>query len=97
MGLRRYARSATIGINGSFGTSKAIQAIRDGISAGVIRFETLKLGDGQRLDSLAGELYNDAKLWWVIAAASEIGWSLQCTGGTILRIPNLSDVANLVG
>ena len=42
---------------------------------------------GDRYSNLAHEHYGDVKLWWVIAAASDIGWGLQCPPGTFLRIP----------
>lgn len=51
---------------------------------------------GQRLDRLAFRFYDDAKLWWVIAAANELGrgdWTVPA--GVQLRIPqNLSKVLN---
>jgi nucleoid-associated protein YgaU len=47
-----------------------------------------------RLDRIAFRYYDDAKLWWVIAAANNLGrgdWSVPA--GTRLRIPqNLSSV-----
>jgi nucleoid-associated protein YgaU len=52
---------------------------------------------GQRLDILAGKLYGDSSLWWVIAAASGIGWGLQIPGGTVLTVPtDISQIAMLV-
>lgn len=97
MALSRYARSNILGINKQFGTSRAIQAIRNGITNGIIRFETQRVLEGQRLDSIAGEIYGDGRLWWIIAAASEIGWATQVPPETVIRIPNLSDVSSLVG
>ena len=50
---------------------------------------------GQRLDRLAFEYYDDAKLWWVIAAANNLGrgdWTVP--PNIQLRIPqNLSEVS----
>ena len=47
-----------------------------------------------RLDRIAFRYYDDSKLWWVIAAANNLGrgdWSVPA--GTRLRIPqNLSSV-----
>lgn len=97
MALRRYARSNILGANKQYGTSRAIQAIRNGIEAGTIRYSTRRVLQGQRLDSIAGEVYNNGRLWWVIAAASEVGWSLQVPPETIIRIPNVADVSALVG
>jgi hypothetical protein len=53
----------------------------------IIAFNTFELKENQRLDHIAAQTYNDSTLWWVIAAASGIGWSLQCPAGTMLRIP----------
>jgi hypothetical protein len=50
-----------------------------------------------RLDVMAGREYGDASLWWVIAAASNIGWGLQVPAGTRILIPaTLSQIADLV-
>jgi nucleoid-associated protein YgaU len=53
---------------------------------------------GQRLDRLAFRFYDDAKLWWVIAAANNLGrgdWSVP--EGIQLRIPqNLSQVSRKI-
>jgi nucleoid-associated protein YgaU len=97
MALRRYARSNILGINKQYGTSRAVQTIRKGIASGIIRFTTEVLREGQRLDSVAGAAYGDAALYWVIAAASDIGWTMQVPPSTILRIPNLADISELVG
>jgi hypothetical protein len=44
--------------------------------------------EGERLDSLAGTVYGDASLWWIIASASGIGWGMQVPPGTLIFIPN---------
>ena len=41
----------------------------------------------RRLDHLAQDYLGDASLWWVIAAASGIGWGLQIPEGTRLVVP----------
>jgi len=38
---------------------------------------------------LAGIEYGNSTYWWIIAAASHIGWSLQVPEGTLIRIPDL--------
>jgi hypothetical protein len=53
-----------------------------------IAFNSYDLKEAQRLDHLAATTYGEGTLWWIIAAASGIGWSLQCPAGTILRIPS---------
>ena len=53
--------------------------------------------DGHRLDTLAGLLLGNAKLWWIIAALSGIGWGLQVPAGTRITYPtDKSDVAEYV-
>lgn len=43
---------------------------------------------GDRLDTLAYQYYNDASLWWIIAAANNIhNAPFGLADGTILRIP----------
>lgn len=46
-----------------------------------------------RLDTLAGSIYGNAKYWWILAAASDIGWGLQAPPGTVLNIIDLESLA----
>jgi len=74
-------------------TFKIYQAVENGL----ISCNTLVLEQSQRLDHLAGVAYNSSSYWWVIAAASGIGWGLQVPPGTIIRIPSqLNDVFRLI-
>ena len=52
-----------------------------------IGFTLYELKSQERLDHIAAKVYGDGTLWWIIAAASGVGWSLQCIPGTVLRIP----------
>jgi hypothetical protein len=97
MTLRRYARTPVFGLNQRYGTSFAIPAIRENIENGNIRFEEMILQESERLDTIAGRVYGDARLWWVLAAASNAGWSPQIPPGTLIIIPNLEDVEHVVG
>ena len=97
MAVRRYARANILGANKQYGTSRAIRAIRNGIEAGTIRYTSQRLLEGQRLDSIAGMVYGNGRLWWIISAASDVGWGLQVPPETVIRIPNLADVSILVG
>lgn len=97
MTIRRYTRTPTFGLGFRFGTSFAIPTIRENIANGNIRFEEITLQEYERLDILAGKFYSDSKLGWVIAAASNIGWMPQVPPGTVIRIPNIDDVAKFVG
>ena len=50
----------------------------------------------KRLDHYAYEEYGESLNWWIIAAASGIGWWLQVPAGTVLYIPtNLDEVEKL--
>ncbi len=98
MALRRYARTKIFGLNTRYGTSSAIPAIRNNVENGNIRIvETFALQESERLDIIAGQKYDDSRLWWIIAAASNIGWALQVPAGTLIKIPRLTDVAKYVG
>lgn len=97
MAIRRYARDPILGFGQRFGTARAIGIIRAGIASGAVKTSLEELNQGDRLDIVAGRNYGDASLWWVIAAASEIGWALQVPPGTVLVVPNLQDVARLLG
>lgn len=97
MVLSRYARTQIVGLNFRYATSFAIPAIRENIANGNIRFDEIILDERVRLDILAGDSYGDGRLSWVIAAASGIGWQMQAPPGTLIRIPDLEDVARFVG
>lgn len=53
-----------------------------------IGYSTTRLAEKQRLDHIAARSYGDGTLWWIIAAASGIGWGMQCPAGTVIRVPN---------
>jgi len=96
--MRRYSRLRKIGNETRFETSYVLPIIRDNIANGNIRVvgRTL-LQERQRLDTLAGQLWGDGSLWWVLAAASNIGWGLQVPPGTIIIIPDMGDIVRYIG
>ena len=57
------------------------------VDAGTINASVSQLESNTRLDIIAFEAYGDATLWWIIAAASGIGWSMQLSPGTYIRVP----------
>lgn len=62
-----------------------------------LSFNIVTLKSGERLDHLAGRQYGDSSLWWIIAAASGVGWASQCPAGTVLRVPSdLNQIFNLI-
>lgn len=97
MSVRRYVRDGTILGGKGFGTASAVNAIRNAVRRGNIEFDVKNLTESQRLDVIAGEVYGDSSMWWIIAAASDIGWGLQVPPGTFLRIPtDLDQIGDLV-
>lgn len=81
----RYTESETS--RGGLRTAATVASIRLRIRRGQIEATTRILKQGERLDTIAQEVYGDGRLWWVIAAASNIGWCWQVTEGTLIRIP----------
>ena len=78
-------------------TNSAILAIRDGIRSGALASVERVLASNTRLDIIAHQQYGDGRLWWIIAAASNIGWWLQAPAGTRIVIPiSLGDVEELI-
>lgn len=79
-------------------STESINVIRSGIETGDIQVvKTLILTETERVEHIAGALYGESRYWWVIAAASNIGWALQAPPGTVIKVPNLSDVQRLLG
>ncbi len=79
------------------GTATAVQRIRANMITGRISFDEHVLKENERLDQIAAVRYGDGRLWWIIAAASNIGWPLQAPPGTLLKIPvDLSEISRLI-
>ncbi len=98
MPINRYNRTQIILGGKQYGTSRACSIINKAVASGNISYSELVTVQAQRLDVLAGRRYGDASLWWVIAAASGIGWALQVPSGTLLKVPRkVSDIIALVG
>jgi hypothetical protein len=98
MAFSRYVRCPILDFGAQYGTSRAIEIIRTAITQGTISAGPQLIVRGyERLDTVAGANYGDGRYWWVIAAASNIGWGLQVPPGTILYIPAMNDISRLVG
>lgn len=97
MSIGRYNFVKKIREGKYYGTSYSSTIIFNAVERGLIDFVTVELKEKQRLDHLAGTVYNDSSYWWVIAAASGIGWGLQVPPGTVIRIPSsLEDVMSVL-
>ena len=93
----RYSSTGLLPGSQGLETSTPGLAIWNACTSGVLSFDTHTLAEGERLDHLAGQYYDDATMWWVIAAASGIGWGLQVPAGTFIRIPtDLTAVAGVI-
>jgi nucleoid-associated protein YgaU len=97
MAIGRYDRTSVIGLQKNYATAASCTSIYFAVRDGQVSSERYIVKEGDRLDSLAGTFYGNGKYWWVIAAASGVGWNLQVPPGTYLRIPNIDQIAGLVG
>ena len=86
MNVNRYASDSFIG-GKILGVNRGLPRLRDAIANGTVATTAITIKEGERLDTLAGRYYGDGRLWWVIAAASNIGWWLQVPPGTVIVIP----------
>ena len=96
MTIKRYSKTPVINGN-MYGTSYVVSIIRAAVKNNQLNYETIIVQQRERLDSLAAQIYGDGKLWWVLAAASDVGFGLQVPAGTIIRVPNIEETSNLVG
>jgi len=93
----RYTIDAIIARGSQLGSPRTVSLIRRAIKNGSLPInKTLVVTEGDRLDTIAGVVYGDARLWWVLAAASNIGWCPQVPPGTVVNVVNLSKVESLV-
>lgn len=97
MAISRYSVTQKINFGSQFGTSESIANIRAAIQNGVIATKTIFLKEVIRLDVLAGQYYGDGKYYWLIAAASNIGWGLQVPPNTQIVIPDLEQSLRYLG
>ena len=96
MPIRRYNASAVIG-GLSYGTPEYVRQIYLGVTENRITYTTYIMKFSDRLDTLAAIHYGSGDLWWIIAAASGIGWGLQVPPDTLIRIPdNLQQIISLI-
>lgn len=75
--------------------SNCVNIIQRGMRQGEISYDVFTLTGHQRLDVLSGQFYGTSEFWWVIAAASGIGWGMQVPAGTLLKIPR--DINSILG
>lgn len=93
----RYSVTQILFPGSSYGTSLTAANIRSALEQGTLSYKTRYTTGTERLDTIAAQEYGDGRYWWVLAAASEIGWGMQVPPGTYLRIPELSDIMTYMG
>lgn len=96
MRASRYRIDSQIKLGQQLSTSTAMKVLRERLGRDIPIVRTLILTGDDRLDSLAGAIYGDAKLWWVLAIASEIGWGLQVPPGTVIKVVDLDALMEYV-
>ena len=95
--IGRYTFSKRLENNKAIGPSRAGTILYRAVINGTLGVTQRTLEERERLDTIAHEVYGSASFWWVISAASGIGWALQVPPGTLLRIPtNLSEALTLL-
>lgn len=98
MAFSRYIRDGFRPDGKGLRTPGAIKAIRDAINRGDIGItDEFTTTQGERLDTIAGRIYGNGRYWWILATASNIGWSLQVPPGTVIRVPDIRTVERFVG
>lgn len=97
MAIGRYTYTPKILGRTRLATNLNCNKIYKAVINGSVPFTALVLKESQRLDHIAGAAYGDSSYWWIVAAASGIGWGLQVPPGTIVRVPkSLADIVNLI-
>jgi hypothetical protein len=97
MALSRYAYTARIKGRTTIATTQITSRIYRAVTTGRMGFSSHILKGGERIEHIAARMYGSSSYWWIIAAASGIGWSLQAPPGTILRVPKrLGEVLTLI-
>ena len=97
MALDRYSNDPPIRGGKLRQSATAVMHIRAAMKDGSLALRPIVIKEGERLDVIAGRVYGDGRLWWVIAATSDIGWPMQVPPGTRLNIPtDLSQIAGLI-
>lgn len=92
MQVSRYRSDPQISMGKQLSSASATRVIRERMGRGIRVIQTLILTGDDRLDTLAGSIYGNSKYWWVLAAASEIGWGMQVPPGTIIKVVDLNSV-----
>jgi|TARA_Y100000310_G_scaffold342317_1_gene445010 nucleoid-associated protein YgaU len=87
MAMSRYTYTPRVRGRSTIATVSISTKIYNAVNNGTLGFSSHVLKGGERIEHIAGSAYGSSTYWWIIAAASGIGWSLQAPPGTLIRIP----------
>ena len=97
MAFSRYSRDTRISLGTQLGTANSILLLKNAIRDGLVPIVNQVIATGDdRLDTLAGNYYGDSRYWWILAAASGIGWGLQVPAGTVINVIKFDDALAIV-
>ena len=85
--MRRYRKDKPIKGGKLVATAQAVNTIRRSMANRTLHCNEYVTKEFERLDTLAGRFLGDGRLWWLLAATSNIGWGLQIPPGTSIQIP----------
>ncbi len=92
--MNRYRSDRRIKGGSTVATNESIARIKNAVRNNSLGVRKYTMKEGERLDTLAARYLGDGRLWWAIAACSQIGWGLQVPPGTLLLIPVQMDKLN---
>lgn len=97
MTISRYRKATRINFGTQLGVSTAVMTLRTAIKNGTLPvINQLIITENTRLDTLAGDVYGEGRYWWVLAAASDIGWGMQIPPGTVINVIDLDKLTALL-
>ena len=85
--MNRYRSDRRIKGGSLLASNESVNKIKSAIRNGTLKYKRYKSKEDERLDIIAAKYLGDGRLWWVLAACSNIGWALQIPPGTIIQIP----------
>ena len=92
--MNRYRSDRRIRGGSVLATNQSINRIKTAVRDGRLKVKRYKMKEGERLDILANRFLGDGRLWWVLAACSNIGWALQVPPGTLINVPTQFEKLN---
>jgi hypothetical protein len=85
--IKTYSSDLVLGQRPRYATANICSKVFNDCKSGKLVTETILFNEGDRLDHLSQKYYGNGLDWWVIAAASGLGWWLQVNPGTEIIIP----------